>query len=74
MSYRNWIQTALAFGRRGDTVYATMRDPAVDRRLQQVADQEKLPVLVRPLDVTDGDAICQIVGDIVREQGVWMSS
>ena len=49
-------ETALAFGRRGDAVHATMRDPSVDHRLRDAVARESLPVVIRGLDVTDGTA------------------
>lgn len=63
------LQTALAFGRRGDTVYATMRDTNADDHLKSIVERESLPIVVRPLDVTDGDAISRTVSEVVAEQG-----
>ena len=63
------LQTALAFGRRGDTVYATMRDTTLDDRLQRIVERESLPIVMRHLDVTDGDAIRRTVAEVVDEQG-----
>lgn len=60
-------ETALAFGRRGDTVYATMRDPSIDDRLRDAVARESLPVVIRGLDVTDGTAIRDVVAGIVAE-------
>jgi NAD(P)-dependent dehydrogenase (short-subunit alcohol dehydrogenase family) len=62
-------ETALAFGRRGDTVYATMRDPSTDDRLRDAVAHESLPVVIRGLDVTDGIAIRDVVAGIVAERG-----
>jgi len=62
-------ETALAFGRRGDTVYATMRDPSIDDRLRDAVARESLPVVIRGLDVTDGTAIRDVVAGIVAERG-----
>jgi NAD(P)-dependent dehydrogenase (short-subunit alcohol dehydrogenase family) len=61
--------TALTFGRRGDTVYATMRDPSVDGRLQQVVERESLPVVIHPLDVTDGTGISELVANLIAGEG-----
>ena len=61
--------TALAFGRRGDIVYATVRDPNGAGRLRQAIERESLPVVIRPLDVTDGAAICEVVAELISERG-----
>lgn len=61
-------QTVLAFGRRGDTVYATMRDPSLDHRLRDAVARESWPVVIRKLDVTDGTAIRDVVASIVAER------
>src|SRR5262244_4175154 len=57
-------ETALAFGRRGDAVHATMRDPSVDHRLRDAVARESLPVVIRGLDVTDRTAIRDVVAGI----------
>ena len=62
-------ETALAFGRRGDAVHATMRDPSVDHRLRDAVARESLPVVIRGLDVTNGTAIRDVVAGIVAERG-----
>jgi NAD(P)-dependent dehydrogenase (short-subunit alcohol dehydrogenase family) len=63
------LETALAFARHGDRVYATMRDPERGDRLRQAAERERLAVTIAALDVTDGTAILQVVADIVEREG-----
>lgn len=63
------LQTALAFGRRGDRVYAAVRDPARCDELRAAVDGESLPVTVVRLDVTDGDAIDATVADMLAGEG-----
>lgn len=45
------LETALAFGRAGHTVFATMRNPSQSPGLAETAAQEKLPITVSALDV-----------------------
>jgi NAD(P)-dependent dehydrogenase (short-subunit alcohol dehydrogenase family) len=63
------FHTALAFGRLGDTVYATVRDPSAAGRLRQAIERESLPVVIRPLDVTDRAAIREVVAELISERG-----
>ena len=52
------LETALAFSRNGDTVYATMRNPAKADALFARARSEGLDVDVLALDVTDDESVC----------------
>lgn len=63
------LETALAFARRGDLVYATMREPARGAALRQRCDAEGLAIKVRRLDVTDGEAVDQLVDAVLDEAG-----
>jgi NAD(P)-dependent dehydrogenase (short-subunit alcohol dehydrogenase family) len=63
------LQTALAFARRGDRVYATSRDVVRADQLRQSVNRECLPVEIQALDVTDGDAVRRMVGDVVAREG-----
>ena len=63
------LQTALQFARRGDTVYATMRNVQRDGALRRAAESEGLPLHVRQLDVTDPQSVERAVGEILDEQG-----
>ncbi len=63
------LQTALAFGRRGDTVVASMRDPAKATALLDQAEHEGLRLEVPVLDVTDDASVVMAVGDIEARHG-----
>jgi NAD(P)-dependent dehydrogenase (short-subunit alcohol dehydrogenase family) len=60
---------ALAFARRGDTVYGTVRalDRAADLRRQ--ATEEGLDLHIRVLDVTRPDSFSELVADILAQAG-----
>jgi NAD(P)-dependent dehydrogenase (short-subunit alcohol dehydrogenase family) len=62
------LQTALAFARRGDRVYATSRDVVRADQLRQSVERESLPVEIQALDVTDGDAVRRMVGEVVTRE------
>ena len=49
------LETALAFGRAGYTVHATMRNPSQSPRLSQMAAEQNLPIHITAMDV-DSDA------------------
>lgn len=59
------LESALAFARNGDTVYATMRNLAKADRLRRRADSEGLTIYLRQLDVNDTAAFPAFVEDIV---------
>jgi NAD(P)-dependent dehydrogenase (short-subunit alcohol dehydrogenase family) len=61
--------TALAFGRAGYTVAATMRDPARAPELARVAAAEALPIRVSAMDVDDDRSVADGVARITRELG-----
>ena len=63
------LEGALAFARRGDTVYATMRDPERGQSLQEIADAENLDVRIRQLDVTQPESFGAFVEAVVAETG-----
>lgn len=49
--------TALALARSRYLTFATMRNPAKGADLERAAKEEKLPIKVEQLDVTDPDSI-----------------
>jgi NAD(P)-dependent dehydrogenase (short-subunit alcohol dehydrogenase family) len=51
------LATALALGRAGHTVFATMRDPERGPQLRQTIEKDKLPVSILKLDVTSDDSV-----------------
>lgn len=60
---------ALHFARKGDTVYASMRDTSKARVLEEARDKEKLPIKVVQLDVTDEVSVAAAVRQVVSEAG-----
>ena len=60
------LATALAFGRAGHTVAATMRSPARSPELANIAAKEGLPISVLTMDV-DSDASVRSTTDEVQE-------
>jgi len=63
------LATALHFARHGHQVAATMRNLAKAGPLETAARDEKLPVVVRELDVTRPESIDRAVTETVAQQG-----
>jgi len=63
------LATALAVGRAGHSVYATMRKPEKAPQLAEIAAKERLPITVAPMDV-DSDASVRAAFEQIRSQGV----
>lgn len=63
------LLTALAFARRGDRVFATMRDVAKAGALQEAAAAEGLTVDVVALDVTDDESVTSAVAAVHESAG-----
>ena len=61
------LLTALEFARRGDRVFATMRDTAKAGELTATRDAEKLPIEVLQLDVTDQASVDAAVGKALAQ-------
>jgi NAD(P)-dependent dehydrogenase (short-subunit alcohol dehydrogenase family) len=57
------LLAAVEFARRGNTVHATMRDPKKDGELRRAAEQAKVDVQVRQLDVLDQKSIDRAVSE-----------
>ncbi len=51
------FETALAFGRAGHKVYATMRKPPQSPELAEAAKREKLPIEVSAMDVDSDESV-----------------
>lgn len=62
------LETALAFARAGNTVYATMRNPAQAPELAAMAAREKLPIFQYQMDV-DSDVSVRTAIAAVQEHG-----
>jgi NAD(P)-dependent dehydrogenase (short-subunit alcohol dehydrogenase family) len=60
---------ALAFARRGDTVYGTVRDLQRGASLEREAAREKLDVRLRAVDVTSPETFPELISGIVAESG-----
>jgi NAD(P)-dependent dehydrogenase (short-subunit alcohol dehydrogenase family) len=63
------FETALAFGRAGHRVAATMRSPGNSPELAAVAAREKLPITVSALDVDSDESVRDGVARITKEIG-----
>ena len=58
---------ALEFARRGDTVYATMRDTAKAGRLRKEAEASRVSVEVLQLNVDDGESVQAAIEEVIRQ-------
>jgi NAD(P)-dependent dehydrogenase (short-subunit alcohol dehydrogenase family) len=63
------LATALAFGRAGHKVYATMRRPGRAPDLAQIAAREKLPITISAMDVDSDVSVRDGIGRILKEDG-----
>jgi NAD(P)-dependent dehydrogenase (short-subunit alcohol dehydrogenase family) len=63
------LATALAFGRAGHKVYATMRNPDRAPELAQTAATEKLPISISAMDVDSDASVKEGVGKILQGVG-----
>ena len=63
------LATALAFGRAGHRVHATMRDLSRGGELRKTAELEQLPISISPLDVDSDSSVRDTVARIIRESG-----
>ena len=61
--------TALAFARRGDRVYASMRSPERGGDLLQTVDGERLDAELIRLDVTDDNSVRAAIDTITSREG-----
>lgn len=60
--------TAETLARNGHTVYATMRNPQRSPQLQQLADEEKLPLTILPMDVLDDQSVQNAFEIILKKE------
>jgi NAD(P)-dependent dehydrogenase (short-subunit alcohol dehydrogenase family) len=63
------LATALAFGRAGHRVHATMRNPVLSPELAQTAARERLPILISTLDVDSDRSVEDVVRNIQEQHG-----
>jgi NAD(P)-dependent dehydrogenase (short-subunit alcohol dehydrogenase family) len=63
------LATAVAFGRAGYDVYATMRNPDHAPELAAVAANERLPVKVLAMDVDDDASVGRAIAGVLADKG-----
>jgi NAD(P)-dependent dehydrogenase (short-subunit alcohol dehydrogenase family) len=63
------LEAALAFGRAGHKVYATMRNPSQAPLLAETAMREKLPIVVSTMDVDSDQSVSQCIAAIHKDHG-----
>jgi NAD(P)-dependent dehydrogenase (short-subunit alcohol dehydrogenase family) len=63
------FEAALAFGRAGHQVHATMRNPAGSPDLVEIAAREKLPIHVSAMDVDSDESVASGIAAIEKEHG-----
>ena len=61
------LETALAFGRAGYQVHATMRNPSQSPALAETAAKEKLPVTVSKMDVDSDESVANAIAAILKQ-------
>ena len=60
---------ALQFARKGDTVYASMRNTSKGKELEEARDSEDLKIELLQLDVTDEASVSTAVAKVIAEAG-----
>ena len=63
------LDTALAFGRAGYKVFATMRNLEKATILKQKIEAESLPIAISTMDVDSDESVENCIGTILRENG-----
>jgi NAD(P)-dependent dehydrogenase (short-subunit alcohol dehydrogenase family) len=63
------FESALAFGRAGYKVHATMRKPAQSPQLAESAARERLPITVSAMDVDSDQSVASAIATIHKEHG-----
>jgi NAD(P)-dependent dehydrogenase (short-subunit alcohol dehydrogenase family) len=63
------LRTALHFGRKGHTVFGSMRDTSLAGELEEAARSEELPIKVVQLDVTDDASVRRAVAEVLDSTG-----
>jgi NAD(P)-dependent dehydrogenase (short-subunit alcohol dehydrogenase family) len=64
------LATAVTLARGGHTVFATMRNPAGGAgEIRAIAEAEKLPITVLPMDVDDDTSVRDGVGQALAQRG-----
>lgn len=63
------FETALAFGRAGYRVYATMRNPSQSPLLAETAQKENLPIQISAMDVDSDSSVKNAITAILAKDG-----
>jgi NAD(P)-dependent dehydrogenase (short-subunit alcohol dehydrogenase family) len=63
------LETALAFGRAGYKVFATMRNPESTVALKQKIKEESLTITISAMDVDSDESVKRAMSAIVKENG-----
>jgi NAD(P)-dependent dehydrogenase (short-subunit alcohol dehydrogenase family) len=63
------FEAALAFGRAGHKVHATMRNPSQSPALAETVSRENLPVIVSTMDVDSDESVSNGIAAIQKEHG-----
>jgi len=63
------LEAALAFGRAGHTVHATMRNPSQSPALAEAASKDKLPITVSAMDVDSDESVNRAFATINQHHG-----
>ena len=63
------LETALAFGRAGHQVHATMRNPSQSPSLAQIAARENLPISISMMDVDSDQSVNDAISEILKAHG-----
>lgn len=61
--------TAVLLAKNRHTVFATMRNPAGNTELQDLADKKNLPIIILPLDVTKDASVKNAVAQVLDYTG-----
>jgi NAD(P)-dependent dehydrogenase (short-subunit alcohol dehydrogenase family) len=61
------FESALAFGRAGHKVYATMRNPSQSPELAEAAAREKLPIIISAMDVDFDQSVSEGIAAILKD-------
>jgi NAD(P)-dependent dehydrogenase (short-subunit alcohol dehydrogenase family) len=64
------LETALAFGRAGHRVHATMRSPSQSPVLAETAAREKLPIEVSAMDVDSDQSVTDAITAILKDEPI----
>ncbi len=63
------LAAAVAFGRAGHDVYATMRNPDRAPELASIAAKERLPIKILPMDVDNDASVGKAIAGVLAESG-----